>query len=250
MQGATIRRGRFDDFRLKPCARSGISKQNALYRIRLSSEFVSDLPTGCGGLAEERTLSMSRFDSLMQDIIACDHCRSHLPHGPRPVVQASPRAKLLIIGQAPGRRVHASGVPWDDPSGERLRRWLGIDAATFYDAERVALVPMGFCYPGTGKSGDLPPRPECAPRWHAALLESMPDVRLTLLLSQYALNYYLEGRRHKTLTATVKAWRDYRPDILPLPHPSPRNNIWLRKNPWFEDDVLPYLRQRVAALDE
>lgn len=191
---------------------------------------------------------MQGFNDLLTDIRRCEICRDHLPHAPRPVVQIAPEAKLLIIGQAPGRRVQESGVPWDDPSGVRLREWLGIEAETFYDPKQVALVPMGFCYPGKGKSGDLPPRPECAPQWHEPILDGLNQVGLTLLLSQYALNYYLADRRKKTLTATVQAWREYAPDYLPLPHPSPRNNIWLRKNPWFADDVLPYLQQRLGEL--
>ncbi len=188
------------------------------------------------------------FDTLMQDIRRCDLCRPFLPAGPRPVVQASPQARLLIIGQAPGRRVHKSGIPWDDASGQRLRQWLGIDADLFYDPRHVALVPMGFCYPGTGKSGDLPPRPECAPRWHGPLLAALSQVELTLLISRHALNYYLPAMSRQTLTETVKSWRQHLPARLPLPHPSPRNNIWLRKNPWFEDELLPDLRLRVAEL--
>lgn len=191
---------------------------------------------------------MNHWDNLLQDIRRCEICREHLPCPPRPVVQVAPEARLLIIGQAPGRRVQESGIPWDDPSGKRLREWLGIDADTFYDPNKVALVPMGFCYPGTGKSGDLPPRPECAPQWHEPLLAALPDVQLTLLLSQYALTNYLKDRRKKTLTATVQAWREFAPEFLPLPHPSPRNNLWLRKNPWFPEDVLPYLRQRVEEI--
>ncbi len=192
---------------------------------------------------------MPLFERLMQDIRACDVCQAHLPLGPRPTVQASPEARLLIIGQAPGRRVHESGVPWDDPSGRRLRDWLGMDEAAFYDGAKVALVPMGFCYPGTGKSGDLPPRPECTPRWHEPLLDALPQVELTLLLSQYAIGQYLGTRCKKTLTETVRSWEEYAPRYIPLPHPSPRNNRWLRKNPWFEEDVLPYLRQRIEALN-
>ncbi len=185
------------------------------------------------------------FPELLADIRACTVCSSALPEGPRPVVQAAPGARLLIIGQAPGRRVHASGIPWDDPSGDRLRSWLGIDSETFYDPERVALVPMGFCYPGTGKSGDLPPRKECAELWHAPILNGLTEVRLTLLLSLYAQRYYLGGAAKKTLTETVRAWRDYAPARIPLPHPSPRNNIWLKKNPWFADELLPELQARV-----
>lgn len=190
---------------------------------------------------------MSDFDALVSEIRACTVCAESLPLGPRPVVSVHPEARLLIIGQAPGRRVHGSGVPWDDPSGVRLRQWMGIDGATFYDPRRVAIVPMGFCYPGTGKSGDLPPRPECAELWHQRILDRLGNVQLTLLLSQYAQAHYLGTRRKKTLTETVRAWRDYGPEFMPLPHPSPRNNRWLKKNPWFEVDVLPELRSRVAA---
>lgn len=188
------------------------------------------------------------FESLLQDIRQCEICRPHLPAGPRPVVQASPQARLLIIGQAPGRKVHRSGIPWDDASGQRLRQWLGIAADIFYDPRRIALVPMGFCYPGTGRSGDLPPRPECAPQWHGPLLAALPKVELTLLLSRHAQKFYLPGPARRTLTETVKDWRQYVPQHLPLPHPSPRNNIWLRRNPWFDAEILPYLQSRVAQL--
>lgn len=185
---------------------------------------------------------------LLERIRGCELCTEHLPNPPRPVVQASPTAKILIIGQAPGRLVHGSGVPWNDPSGRRLREWLGVDEGTFYDESVFALVPMGFCFPGTGSSGDLPPRPECAPEWHGELLDRMPGVRLTVLLSRYALDYYLGEGSRKTLTETVRAWREFGPRFIPLPHPSPRNNRWLRNNPWMEEEVVPELRRRVAAL--
>ena len=184
---------------------------------------------------------------LLTEIRACRVCTDALPHGPRPVVQAGASARLLIVGQAPGAKVHASGVPWDDASGERLRAWLGIDRVTFYDASKVAIVPMGFCYPGRGASGDNPPRPECAARWQARLLAQLPDVRLTLLVGQYAQRQFLGARRRESLTATVEAWRDYAPEYLPLPHPSPRNLPWLTRHAWFEHDVLPALRERVAT---
>ncbi len=174
-------------------------------------------------------------------------CADALPLGPRPVLQAGAGARLLIVGQAPGTKVHASGVPWDDASGERLRTWLGIDRETFYDASKVAIVPMGFCYPGRGAGGDNPPRPECAPRWHARLLAQLPDVQLTLLIGQYAQRYFLGDRRKATLTETVEAWREYAPAFVPLPHPSPRNQPWFARHAWFEHDVLPALRERVAA---
>ena len=183
--------------------------------------------------------------TLLKRIRGCEICAENLPLGPRPILNAHASARILVIGQAPGRRVHESGVPWDDPSGERLRDWLGVTREEFYDPKQMALVPMGFCYPGTGKSGDLPPRPQCADEWHDAVLERMPDVKLTVLLSQYAHARYLGARRKESLTHTVRAWKEYRPRYLPLPHPSPRNNIWLKKNPWFEDEVLPYVRRRV-----
>jgi len=197
-----------------------------------------------GPLTVPSTPSLPR---LLAEIRACGVCADTLPLGPRPVVQADAHARLLIVGQAPGAKVHASGVPWDDASGERLRAWLGIDRETFYDASKVAIVPMGFCYPGRGAGGDNPPRPECAPRWHARLLAQLPDVRLTLLVGQYAQRAYLGARRRVSLTETVEAWRDYAPEYLPLPHPSPRNQPWLMRHTWFERDVLPALRERVAA---
>ena len=181
--------------------------------------------------------------TLLTRIRRCTECKAHLPLGPRPVVQAHPQAKVLIVGQAPGRRVHETGVAWNDPSGDRLRDWLGISKEIFYDPQQVALVPMGFCYPGTGRSGDLPPRPECAPLWHGLLLKQLTAVRLTLLIGQYAQAYYLKDRNKDTLTHTIRAWRSYAPEYLPLPHPSPRNNLWLKKNPWFEREVLVYIRQ-------
>jgi uracil-DNA glycosylase len=177
---------------------------------------------------------------------ACRVCEAQLPFGPRPVLRAAPQARLMIIGQAPGTRVHESGVPWDDRSGARLRDWLKIPSEVFYDERRVAIVPMGFCYPGVdAKGGDKPPRPECAPLWHPPLRAALPRIELTLLVGLYAQGHYLGKRRQKTLTETVRHWRDYLPDFLPLPHPSWRNTAWLKKNPWFEDDLLPELRKRV-----
>ncbi|MBN7797310.1 uracil-DNA glycosylase family protein [Parahaliea mediterranea] len=184
---------------------------------------------------------------LLATIRDCRHCAGRLPLGPRPVLRASAGARLLIVGQAPGTRVHASGVPWDDPSGDRLRDWLRMDKAQFYDERHVAIVPMGFCYPGKGKSGDLPPDPACAPKWHDPLLAGMPELELTLLVGSYAQQYYLEADK-ETLSSRVRRWRDFGPRFFPLPHPSPRNNLWLRKNPWFEAEVLPALRERVGAL--
>lgn len=184
---------------------------------------------------------------LLTEIRACQACADVLPLGPRPVLQASASSRLLIVGQAPGAKVHASGIPWDDASGTRLRSWLGIDSDVFYDAARVALVPMGFCYPGRGGGGDNPPRPECAALWHTRLFALLPNVQLTLLVGQYAQRYGLGERRKATLTETVEAWREYEPAIVPLPHPSPRNQGWFKHHPWFEQDVLPALRERVAA---
>lgn len=195
----------------------------------------------------------TRFEdlsTLLGAVRACRVCAGHLPLGPRPVLQAGVGARILIVGQAPGARVHASGVPWDDPSGARLRRWMGVDEAIFYDPERVAIIPMGFCYPGRGKGGDNPPRPECAELWLDPLLSQLPDVRLTLLIGQYAQRHFLGRRRHPSLTETVQAWRQFAPDQFPLPHPSPRNQPWFARHPWFEEDLIPHLQRRVAeALD-
>ena len=188
------------------------------------------------------------LEKLSEDIRTCSICARHLPLGPRPVIQVSDAAKILIVGQAPGIRVHKSGVPFDDPSGDRLRTWMGIDRAAFYDASKFAIVPMGFCYPGTGKSGDLPPRPECADNWRKQLLAELSGVELTIVIGQYAIAWHLGAAAEKTLTATVKAWQTHWPSKIVLPHPSPRNNIWLKKNPWFEAELLPPLKARVAAL--
>ena len=179
------------------------------------------------------------MDKLLKEIHSCEVCKSFLPNLPRPVLQASTQSRIVIIGQAPGQKVQNSGVPWDDQSGAELRRWLGVNKEQFYDDTLLALVPMGFCYPGKGGSGDLPPRPECAPLWHQQLLGFMPNVRLTILIGQYAQNYYL-GKK-LPLTETVKRFKDHLPSFFPLVHPSPRNKIWQRKNPWFKDDVLPIL---------
>ncbi len=188
-----------------------------------------------------------KLETLLVRIRACRLCEAHLPLGPNPVVRAGASARLLIVGQAPGTKVHATGIPWNDASGQRLRDWLGMDRETFYDENRVAIVPMGFCYPGRAGGGDAPPRPECAPTWHPQLLPLLPEVRLVLLVGQYAQAAYLGASRKPTLTATVHAAADYLPRYLPLPHPSPRNQMWLRRNPWFEQDTLPVLRERVAA---
>ncbi len=186
------------------------------------------------------------MNRLIEEAKNCKICAAYLPHGTRPVFTVHPRAKILIIGQAPGRKVHETGIPWDDASGKRLRSWLGVNDAIFYNPEIFSLLPMGFCFPGTGKSGDLPPRPECAPRWHEVLINIMPAIKLTLLFGQYAQERYLWIMRKKTLTESVILWREYVPQYLPLPHPSPRNQIWVRKNPWFEQEVLPYLKKIVS----
>lgn len=186
------------------------------------------------------------MQELLKDIRSCTVCKEVLPHPPRPIVQFSPSARLLIVGQAPGSKVHASGVPWDDASGDRLRDWLGMDTETFY-GNQVALLPMGFCYPGKGKTGDLAPRPECAPLWHKQVLERLPNIGLTLLIGKYAQDAYLVNTG-KTLTATVANFDQYLPNYLPLPHPSPRNNIWIKKNVWFTSNVIPTLKANVAAL--
>lgn len=189
------------------------------------------------------------LDALLTRIRVCRVCEAHLPLGPRPVVRASGTARIVIVGQAPGTKVHESGVPWDDPSGERLREWLDLEKDDFYDEARIAIVPSGFCYPGRHeRGGDLPPRPECAPLWHEPLLTRMPEVALTLLVGQYAQAYYLGKRRHKTLTETVAHWRDFAPDYFPTPHPSWRSANWLKKNTWFEAEALPVLRERVHSL--
>ena len=190
---------------------------------------------------------MTSLNDLLTEIRACTICAEHLPHGPRPIVQASTSSRVVIIGQAPGRKVHESGVPWDDPSGRTLRAWLGVTDDEFYDASNVALVPMGFCYPGKASSGDAPPRPECAPAWHEQLLGHLPADRLTVIIGMYAQGRYVEDRE-PTLTETVARWRDYLPERIVLPHPSPRNRHWLTKNPWFESETVPAVQARVREV--
>mgnify|MGYP001400323457 FL=1 len=180
---------------------------------------------------------------LLAEARACRHCMD-LPLGPRPVLRAAASARILIVGQAPGTRVHASGIPWDDPSGDRLRAWLGLDRETFYDQTRIAIVPMGLCYPGRGRGGDLPPRAECAPRWHRRILELLPNLALTLLIGRYAQDYYL-GRATASLAERIRGWPFDDADRLPLVHPSPRNRRWLARNPWFEAEVISVVRRRV-----
>ena len=185
---------------------------------------------------------------LISDIKQCTICAEYLELGPRPVLCADVDSKIVIIGQAPGTKVHASGIPWDDPSGKQLRKWLGVSDEDFYDPKKFAIVPMGFCYPGKGKSGDLPPRPECAPQWHEPLFDKMPNVELIILIGMYAQNYYLQKTAKKTLTETVRNYKEYLPNYFVLPHPSPRNRFWLTKNPWFEESVVPELQQKIVAL--
>lgn len=192
---------------------------------------------------------MSSLESLLHQIRSCSICTAHLPLGPRPVLQISGSAQILIVGQAPGRKVHETGIPFNDASGGRLRSWLGMSREEFYDHHKVAILPMGFCFPGTGKSGDLPPRPECAATWRASLLSHLKNIKLTLVIGRYAMAYHLPDEQG-TLTETVQAWQKHWPEIVPLPHPSPRNNLWLKRNPWFEQEILPVLQQRVANILE
>lgn len=190
------------------------------------------------------------LEELAAQARACTLCADELPLGPRPVLRVDARARVLVVGQAPGTRVHATGIPWKDPSGDRLRAWLGIDREAFYDASRFAIVPTGLCYPGRGRGGDLPPRPECAPRWHPPLLAALPRIRLRLLVGAHAQRYYL-GPSRASLSERVARWREQLPGTFPLPHPSPRNTRWLRERPWFEAEVVPALRAAVAdALGE
>ena len=185
---------------------------------------------------------------LLSEIKECTICKDYLDLGPRPVVTGHPDSKVVIIGQAPGTKVHASGIPWDDASGKELRRWMDISNEAFYNEQNIAIVPMGFCYPGKGKSGDLPPRPECAPKWHEPVLSQMPNVKLVLLIGMYAQKYYLGKTAQRTLTETVRNYEAYLPNYLPLPHPSPRNRIWMKKNEWFEIDIVPILQQRIREI--
>ena len=188
------------------------------------------------------------LDALLAAVRGCRACEAHLPLGPRPVLQAHETARILIVGQAPGRRVHATGIPWDDASGERLRNWMGVDGHTFYDAARVAIIPMGYCYPGKGAGGDLAPRRECADLWLTHLLAKLPRIELTLLIGHHAQRHFLGVRRKPTLAATTHAWREYAPRYTPLPHPSPRNQPWFKRHPWFEQQVIPALRARLRSV--
>ena len=190
---------------------------------------------------------MTQATKLLNEVRDCTLCAKFLPLEPKPILQWQPQARILIAGQAPGRKAHDAGVPFHDASGARLRAWLGISAEVVYNPQCVAILPMGFCFPGTGKSGDLPPRPECAPAWREQLLQSLTQLKLTLVIGGYAQAYHLPDAA-KTVTERVKAWQEYWPEIVPLPHPSPRNNMWLRRNPWFEQELLPKLQARVAAV--
>lgn len=190
----------------------------------------------------------SSLEVLLTAVRACKACEAHLPLGPRPTLQAAASARILVVGQAPGLRVHQTGIPWDDLSGERLRAWMGVSTDAFYDASHIAIIPMGYCYPGRGNGGDLPPRRECAQLWLEKLLARLPQIESTLLIGQYAQRHYLGKRRKSSLTQTVAAWREYAPRYFPLPHPSPRNTPWFQRNAGFEHELLPAMRARLAAL--
>jgi uracil-DNA glycosylase len=212
-----------------------MSKRITASNVRLKRAY--ERPTRDDGT---RTL-----EALLETVRNCRACERHLPLGPRPVLQAGESARILIVGQAPGAVVHATGIPWNDASGKRLRAWMGVDSEVFYDASRVAIIPMGFCYPGRGRSGDLPPRRECASLWLDPLLSLLPRIELTVLVGQYAQRHYLGTRRKSSLAETVRAWQEYAPRYFPLPHPSPRNQPWLKRNPWFEQQLVPELRGRI-----
>ena len=204
-------------------------------------------PGGAGEIAEPEA-AYPNLEALLTAVRNCRACESHLPLGPRPVLRAGEAARILIVGQAPGVRVHTTGIPWDDPSGERLRAWMGVNKELFYDESHIAIIPMGFCYPGRGTGGDLPPRRECEALWLDQLLARMPRIELTLLVGQYAQHHFLGGRRKPSLTETTMAWREYAPRFIPLPHPSPRNQPWFKRHPWFEGEVVPALQARINAV--
>lgn len=190
----------------------------------------------------------STLFKVIKEAKDCQICAENLPFGTRPVFQCHQDSKILIAGQAPGKKVHETGIPFNDPSGKRLREWMDVDKETFYNSKKIAILPMGFCYPGTGKSGDLPPRTECAENWRERFLQNMPNIQLILVIGKYAIDYHLGSKQKITLTETVKNWKEYWPELLPLPHPSPRNNIWLRKNPWFEKEVIPKMSEKIAEI--
>ena len=192
-------------------------------------------------------VQIQEFSTALKAVRQCTNCQN-LPLGPRPILQLNPQAKILIAGQAPGRITHHKGIPFDDPSGNRLRDWMGIDRDTFYDEKHIAILPMAFCFPGTGKGGDLAPPAECAQHWRAKLLALVPNIQLTLVIGKYALDWHLGDKQADTLTNTVKQWRSYDSGIIPMPHPSPRNNRWLKNNPWFAEQVLPEIKARVSSL--
>jgi uracil-DNA glycosylase len=188
------------------------------------------------------------LDSLLKAVRGCRACEAHLPLGPRPVLRAGKTARILVVGQAPGVRVHTTGIPWGDPSGERLRAWMGVNTDVFYDDSRIAIIPMGYCYPGRGNDGDMPPRRECASLWLDHLLAKLPQIELTLLIGQYAQRHFLASRRKPSLAETAKAWREYAPQYIPLPHPSPRNQPWFKRHVWFEEQLVPMLQSRIKTL--
>lgn len=230
--------------RTSTCGKSSGSSAWTTRRGRCASTRLMD-DRSPNRLPPSRARTAPAVASLVAEVRSCTLCAQHLPLGPRPVLQLHPAARILIAAQAPGRKVHETGVPFDDASGDRLRGWLGLTRDVFYNPELVAIVPMAFCYPGKGPSGDLPPRPECAPRWRAPLLGTLKQLRLTLLIGRYALAYHLPEER-AGLTAAVQDWRRHGPALIPLPHPSPTNNRWLARNRWFERELIPALRARVA----
>ncbi len=190
---------------------------------------------------------LSTFKELISEIETCNICRAQLPFEPKPILQVNPKARLLIVGQAPGRKAHESGKPFDDASGNRLREWMGVNRELFYCSDLIAIIPMGFCFPGTGKAGDLPPRSECAHTWRSRLMAQLPSLETTLVIGQYAQNYHLE-KKYQTVTEAVNHWRNSWPKLVPLPHPSPRNNLWLKRNPWFEEKLVPVLKKRISSI--
>jgi uracil-DNA glycosylase len=198
--------------------------------------------------APKHTAGYCDMETLLAEVRRCRACEAQLPLGPRPILRAHGAARILIVGQAPGLRVHTTGIPWDDPSGDRLRSWMGLGKDQFYDESQIAIIPMGYCYPGRGRGGDLPPRRECATLWLDHLLAKLPHIKLTLLIGQYAQRHFLRGRRKSSLTKKVEAWREFAPEYLPLPHPSARNTPWFQRNAWFERDLLPALGGRIQSL--